>query len=253
MTQDYTATANATWKAVHFDRAPHHVPTNTKTNNVYFEKLRASQFSFNGDAGRHSEQITCVETGCTIFGGIGNDTITGGRARDVLNGGSENDVLLGQDGNDTLDGGIGNDRLDGGNGDDAVIGRVGADTLTDGPGNDTFVYAGMGESVQDNPDIITDFNPKEDTIDLSRTGIQKANITVTNSANETIVSATNRNKTVTWTVKLSGIHNKDEIIFVEGTSAKKTKTVTSIKDTVWAAVRSFGQLASSIISLSWFR
>jgi Ca2+-binding RTX toxin-like protein len=74
-----------------------------------------------------------------------NDGLTGGNTNDVLNGLGGDDTLLGQAGNDIL------------------IGGLGADTLTGGLGEDIFVY----NTEQDAGDIITDFMPGEDTIDLS--------------------------------------------------------------------------------------
>lgn len=74
-----------------------------------------------------------------------NDELVGGNTNDVLNGLSGDDTLLGQAGNDIF------------------IGGIGADTLTGGLGQDIFVY----NTEQDAGDIITDFTPGDDTIDLS--------------------------------------------------------------------------------------
>ena len=83
---------------------------------------------------------------------LGHDTLIGTADDNVLNGGAGHDTLLGLAGNDTLTGGTGNDTLTGG---------TGNDTLTGGTGNDTFVFrAGFGH------DVITDFNPDEDALDL---------------------------------------------------------------------------------------
>lgn len=57
----------------------------------------------------------------------------------------------------------GRDNLVGTAGDDIISGGPGADTLTGGAGGDKFVYA----SLRDAGDIITDFTPYADTIDLS--------------------------------------------------------------------------------------
>lgn len=56
----------------------------------------------------------------------------------------------------------GRDRLNGSAGDDVITGGAGADTLTGGAGADTFVY----QSMRDAADLITDFEPAQDVLDL---------------------------------------------------------------------------------------
>lgn len=56
----------------------------------------------------------------------------------------------------------GRDRLNGSAGDDVITGGAGADTLTGGAGADTFVY----QSMRDAADLITDFAPAQDVLDL---------------------------------------------------------------------------------------
>ncbi|MBL6080019.1 family 16 glycosylhydrolase [Belnapia sp. T18] len=112
-----------------------------------------------------------------ILGRDGNDSLDGGYGDDRLLGGGGADRLLGQQGADTLRGGNGDDHLDGGSGADQVIGGRGADTLTGGrdhdhdlltgsAGADRFVFGGaIGR------DVVTDFTPGEDRIDLTATNI----------------------------------------------------------------------------------
>lgn len=136
----------------------------------------------------------------TLFGGAGNDAITGGYGADTISGDSGDDfirgygaaapspggtaslrdrdladLLLGGSGNDTIEGGGGRDTIDGGTGDDRLVGGAGVDALTGGPGADRFVFAptgatglppdtGQGEG---NRDVVTDFRPGEDLLDLS--------------------------------------------------------------------------------------
>ena len=80
------------------------------------------------------------------------------------------DTLEGGAGDDLLDGGRGIDRLDGGTGDDTLIGGGANDFLTGGEGRDTFV---QNFAVSGN-DIITDFDPSQDTIELR--GFQNINV-----------------------------------------------------------------------------
>ncbi|NDW54764.1 calcium-binding protein [Aliiroseovarius sp. PrR006] len=82
--------------------------------------------------------------GVTLIGGIAGDTLTGG---------ADSDVILGGFGDDTLAGAGGADMLSDG---------AGADTMTGGAGADLFILGDDG-----NLDTITDFDPTEDSLDLS--------------------------------------------------------------------------------------
>ena len=116
-----------------------------------------------------------------LFGGTGNDVLQGGDDADRLVGGEGDDTLMGEAGNDTLDGGAGADLLVGGDGMDLLSGGAGNDTLrggagfdllTGGPGADCFVFA-VGDSgvAGAAPDLIADFTPGEDRIDLGGLGL----------------------------------------------------------------------------------
>ncbi|MDX2216262.1 MAG: DUF4347 domain-containing protein [Oculatellaceae cyanobacterium bins.114] len=117
-----------------------------------------------------------------LFGEYGNDEINGGRGRDLVNGGRSGDILFGRQGNDVINGGLGwdtlnggvgrdtlrggsgRDTLNGGYGRDTLVGNFNADTITGGAGRDRFVYL----AAKDRGDRITDFNRREDRIDVSR-------------------------------------------------------------------------------------
>jgi len=62
-----------------------------------------------------------------------------------------------------INGTAGNDTLVGTAGDDRITGGAGADTLTGNGGSDTFVYT----SIRDALDLITDFTPADDKLDLT--------------------------------------------------------------------------------------
>ncbi|WP_172123509.1 MULTISPECIES: M10 family metallopeptidase C-terminal domain-containing protein [unclassified Devosia] len=79
------------------------------------------------------------------------------------------DTLTGDGAANVLDGRAGNDVINGAGGNDTIIGGLGRDTLTGGAGNDLFVFknvAEMGRSAFSR-DVITDFTPGQDKIDLS--------------------------------------------------------------------------------------
>ncbi|WP_325101233.1 Ig-like domain-containing protein [Marinomonas transparens] len=96
--------------------------------------------------------------------GRGGDDWSG---EETLDGKGGDDVLIGGDGADTLIGGDGDDMLLGG-----MIGSEDwdADTLTGGAGEDMFILTDHGQangwSEQAN-DLITDFNAREDSLDLT--------------------------------------------------------------------------------------
>lgn len=131
-------------------------------------RLTINPDSFAGPA--EAAKIFAFRANDTVLGGGGDDFIYGGKDNDSLDGGAGNDTLrgdlgddtvLGGNGNDQLFGGRGNDRLFGGNGNDTLSGDRGNDTLTGGAGADTFVISGV-----DGIDIVTDFNPGEDTLTI---------------------------------------------------------------------------------------
>lgn len=82
-----------------------------------------------------------------------NGTVTGGSKNDTIYGSSHGDVLYGDDGIDFLYGGDGND---------VIVGGGGNDRLWGGRGQDGFFYKDM----PDGRDIIYDFNPGQDRLNL---------------------------------------------------------------------------------------
>ncbi len=103
-----------------------------------------------------------------IISGSEEDVISGGKGNDYLLGNAGNDIIFGDEGRDRLFGGQGNDQLFGGLGNDRLWGDLGTDTLTGGEGEDAFVLSpGTGGLTPDLADIITDFNPSQDRIELT--------------------------------------------------------------------------------------
>ncbi|MGL6035658.1 MAG: type I secretion C-terminal target domain-containing protein, partial [Legionella sp.] len=105
-----------------------------------------------------------------LEGGAGSDLIIGSELNDILVGVLGDDILEGKAGDDLLYGGEGNDVLNGGEGNDLLIGGPGNDILTGGAGKDIFKWQVDDHGTAGAPDIdvITDFNPQEDKIDLSQ-------------------------------------------------------------------------------------
>lgn len=76
-------------------------------------------------------------------------------------------AMTGSGGADTLIGGRGADSLSGGSGDDLLTGGKGGDLLSGGDGADSFIFTVAADSTKKALDLVTDFNPSEDHIDLS--------------------------------------------------------------------------------------
>jgi Ca2+-binding RTX toxin-like protein len=75
-------------------------------------------------------------------------------------------ALIGTANADTISGAGGNDSLLGGGGNDRLFGGAGNDSLTGGAGADCFVLD-QAPSASRNRDLLTDFSPNSDTIELS--------------------------------------------------------------------------------------
>ncbi len=91
-----------------------------------------------------------------IYGGDGDDVISGGEGTDTLFGGDGDDVLFADSGTNFIFGG-GGSYLYGEKGDDYLYGGTDNDVLTGGKGKDFF-------DCNEGQDVVTDFDPKEDTI-----------------------------------------------------------------------------------------
>lgn len=101
-------------------------------------------------------------TDSSAFSNHAGLVITGTAASDTLKAPDVADILL--------YGGAGNDRLTGGAYDDLLYGGSGNDRLTGGAGADTFRYTHASDSVRGASDLITDFTPGEDQLDLASLG-----------------------------------------------------------------------------------
>jgi Ca2+-binding RTX toxin-like protein len=100
--------------------------------------------------------VTGQEGGVTVFSRPVTSLVApilGGAANDALTGGTSDDLILG---------GAGDDVLTGGAGEDILFDGPGADRMRGGPGADLFVFADDGQ-----PDIVEDFEPGLDRLDLS--------------------------------------------------------------------------------------
>jgi len=93
----------------------------------------------------------------------------GGSGDDVVQGGNAGDHVLGSGGNDWLWGRAGNDDLSGGAGNDVIAGGGGTDILNGSSGRDLFVFldSELGTTRAGPHDLIGDFHPGVDKIDLS--------------------------------------------------------------------------------------
>ncbi|AVH73585.1 hypothetical protein [Nostoc sp. 'Lobaria pulmonaria (5183) cyanobiont'] len=124
---------------------------------------------FAGD-GDDSISLSGVIGNHYIDGGAGSDILVGGAGADRIDGGSDDDILKGSNGDDILFGSSGKDILIGNKGNDYLQGDSGDDLLEGGAGLDKFAFAtGSKFDIRElGVDIISDFTPKQDKIQLSK-------------------------------------------------------------------------------------
>lgn len=128
------------------------------------------------DGGEGNNLLQGEEGNDFLLSGSGNDTLEGSDGIDLLISGTGNDSLDGGAGNDILIGGPGNDTLVGGDDDDRLQGGPGKDSLIGGEGVDRFRFekgavklkGGKGGKSLKNVDVIEDFNPDEEVIEVDR-------------------------------------------------------------------------------------
>jgi Ca2+-binding RTX toxin-like protein len=97
--------------------------------------------------------------------GRGTDTY---RNMEGVIGTNFNDILTGSASGDVLNGAGGNDTINGGSGSDTIIGGAGQDMMTGGTDADTFIFLATSDSsAGGNRDVIMDFTPGSDKVDLS--------------------------------------------------------------------------------------
>ena len=134
--------------------------------------------TIHGGAGRNvllgndgGDVILAGTGGDFIGGGAGDDTLRGGAGNDTIYAGAGTDNIGGGAGNDVIFGSVGASTLWGGTGDDTLHAGTGRDVMVGGPGADRFVFASAAAiGIGAGRDIITDFTPGVDQIDLTALG-----------------------------------------------------------------------------------
>lgn len=162
--------------------------------------------------GTGSDRIFVNSGDNTVFSGAGNDYIRGWLGDDVIYAGAGNDDIGVGDGNNYVDGGTGNDIIIAGSGNDTIFGGAGDDEIAAGAGNNV-IDAGTGTDkvvvMGDSANIftlnagagfVTIFNfDRNDKFKLG-TGLAAADIQVTISGNDTLISkGDDLLATLTWT------------------------------------------------------
>ena len=113
---------------------------------------------------------------------ISIERLSGSAFNDNLRGDDVNNHLWGQDGDDKLYGRLGDDNLYGGNGNDLLTGGFGNDRMRGGEGADTFVFLKNNGN-----DTIFDYNAAEDDLRIIGTGLDYADLTITDGADRAII------------------------------------------------------------------
>jgi hypothetical protein len=149
---------------VHSGTLQDDIVTGSTANNIFYGNGGNDQlFGFNGE-----DLLLGQEGDDAIIAGSENDVISGGKGNDYLLGNAGSDTIFGDEGRDRLFGGKDNDQLVGGLGNDRLWGDLGSDTLTGGEGEDAFVLSLSTDELTLNlPDVITDFEPEFDRIELT--------------------------------------------------------------------------------------
>ncbi|HWR38038.1 MAG TPA: calcium-binding protein [Patescibacteria group bacterium] len=175
----------------------------------------------NGDANNNTLLGTTAND--SINGGAGNDWINTGGGRDTVYGGTGNDTIMAFSGSgNLLYGGDGDDfirgmgSLDGGSGNDLLMTYNGDATLQGGVGNDTYV-SGMSYY---NTVILNDKgagSSDKDTLSLSDYGINLADVRLSRSGDNLVITHIARNKSVIVTNWFLGAqYQVDNVVFGGG-------------------------------------
>ncbi len=222
--------------------------------------------------GAGDDTLTANDTTSVVRGGAGNDLITGGAANEYLigdagadtidggagldwadyswetvgvnvnlatgvntGGAAEGDVLIsieriyGGAGNDTLTGSATSYQIRGGAGNDRIVSGSANEFLHGDAGSDTFAL-GTGWGT----DTVVDFIKGEDTIDLSTTGLQFADLTITQVGAHTEITEAGGNKIILENVTATTITATDFVFagLLSGTANDDTLSGTGNSDKI---------------------
>jgi len=172
-----------------------YIYANNGNNTVYAENEEDLVY-----AGTGNDSIFVNEGDNTVFSGAGNDYIRAGNGDNVIYAGAGNDDIVLGTGNNYVDAGTGNDIVFTGAGDDEILGGAGDDEIyagagnniiNAGTGNDKVVVMGDGANIftlNAGAGSVTIFNfDSNDKFKLG-SGLAVADITLTRSGNDTLIS-----------------------------------------------------------------
>ncbi|MBF2029521.1 MAG: alkaline phosphatase [Oscillatoriales cyanobacterium C42_A2020_001] len=180
---------------------------NNGNNTVYAENDDDLVYTGTGD-----DTIIVNAGNNTVFSGAGDDYIRAWIGDDVIYAGAGNDDIAVGDGDNYVDAGTGNDIIFAGSGNDEILGGAGDDEIYAGAGNN-IINAGTGNDkvvvIGDGANIftlnagtgsVTIFNFDSNDKFTLGSGLTAANITLTRSGNDTLVSqGDDLLATLTWT------------------------------------------------------
>jgi serralysin len=150
------------------------------------------------DGGTGEDQVSYQDSTSAIMVDLGAGTAGGDAAGDTfvnvenIYGTGQADTLTGDGQDNRLWGANGDDVLNGGGGLDRLYGGAGADTINGGAGNDWFVGGSGADTFEFDPnwgrDVVSDYEDGIDLIDLSATTLIFADLTITQTGADTLIS-----------------------------------------------------------------
>lgn len=179
--------------------------------------LRAATLKNEPGGGGWFSSVEGIKGGFSIAAGVVIENAIGGGGDDVIVGNAAANRIAGSAGNDILTGG------------------GGKDTIAGGAGTDVFSWWRIDDSTVARPDVVVDFKPGVDQLDLTRLGVKGAAVSITDG----VTTLSLDTMLGTMAIAFKGTYTVDQLLGVRlntigGTSGADTLTGTKAADNVIA-------------------